>query len=69
MFDDDDGCEEEADRRGFKGVEVGVAMMAALADQPGRGCPLPFVFSQLPAEMRIQSGGEDVAHGLLAGLA
>jgi hypothetical protein len=32
---DDEGCTALGDRRGLKGEDDGVAMMAALADQPG----------------------------------
>ena len=35
---DDEDCTVLGDRRGLKGEDDGVAMMAALADQPGWSC-------------------------------
>ena len=43
----------------------GVAMVAALADQPGSATSQDMLGAQLPAEMRIQGGREVVAHGLV----
>lgn len=58
---DEDG--DAPERRGAYGLD-GVAMMAALADQPGVSTLFGVPSAQLPTKMRREGGRESVTHGL-----
>jgi hypothetical protein len=51
----DDACVDDADLRGRRALEVGVAMMAALGDQPGT-----WPFSQCVAREAATSEDADI---------